>query len=522
MATSLLGLLVLWGSLYQGLNWDEPWILGQARLLASHQATEPFKPLAGLLALPFARTQEPWLPMRLAAFALQGVLAWAIWRILSKDFTPPWRCLALAMLWLEPTFRERALEFRTEVPALITLCLAILIWRREWPRIPSALAGLPLAVGLGLAPKTVLWVASWFILVVLSDGKSKEFWKRTLGAAGWSASVLVLLWCGVSLWTHRHPLDLFLAAGRQNHLALSSGVLFPPQARFYLLQTLWAGWPFYGLAILGLIMGRLRSWAPQTRDFLGCCLLPWLLVPVYSGAFPYHFVGLIPPLLPAAVTGLQALMRRFGTWGLALPSTALLISSLTAATTVFYGPGLREQSDVLHLAEGYLQPGLGYVDGVGMLTVPQSAFFVTSLTAESPAAAGLLERWKQERVSLFVLDGRTELLLRGDRLDWALHHFVRVHPNLLVLGVMANGDKELHLSWRPPWEATFQFVGTPGWSWTLNGQIIPNGTELRLPPSDLQISGLGPGPGRVVLALKPQSTRPARPVVPFFLPFQRP
>lgn len=520
-AAGLLALLIAWGCFTQGLNWDEPWILGQARLLANRQPTEPFKPLAGLLALPFAWMDEPWMAMRLAALGLQAILGWVVWRLLAKDVDASWRWMALAMLWLEPTFRERALEFRTEIPSLITIGVAILLWRREWPRVPALYACLPMAVGLGLAPKSVLWLASWCLLVAIRDGRSKAFWKQASLTIGLTAAGLLLLWSGVAWWTHRHPLQLLLASGQQNHLALSRGSLFPTQARLYLLQTLWSGWPFYALAFLGLILGQMRRWSSIKLDLIGSSALPWLTVPVYAGAFPYHFVGLIPPLLPAVVKGLQTLLRKFGTWGIALPLAALATVALVAALPVFSGPELKDQIAVLRLARGYLQPGLGYVDGVGMLPVPQSAFFVTSLTADSDEASRLVARWEAERVSLFILNGRAEQLLIAERLEWVRHRFVQVHPNLLVLGTVATGEGAIDWTWQPPWAASFRFAGTAGWTWTLNGRPITNGQEISLLPAQARITGSGPGRGQAALALSAPRVDSTQSTVPFFLPFQR-
>lgn len=521
-ATGLLALLVAWSCFHQGLNWDEPWILGQARLLASRQPTEPFKPFAGLLALPFAWMDEPWVAMRLAALGLQVLLGWVIWRLLAEEVEASWRWLALAMLWLEPTFRERALELRTEIPSLIAIGVAILLWRREWPRVPALYACVPLALGLALAPKAVLWLVSWFLLVAIKEGRTKAFWKQASLALALTVAGFVLLWSGVAIWTHRHPLELFFASGQQNHSALSRGTLFPPVARFYLLQTLWSGWPFYGLAVLGLILGRMRNWSTRLQDLQSSSVLPWLLVPTYAGAFPYHFVGLIPPLLPAVVTGLRFIFRRFGAWGAILPIAALATAALVAALPVLSGPELKDQIAVLRLAKGYLEPGFGYVDGVGMLPVPQSAFFVTSLTADSEEASRLVKRWEDERVSLLILNGRTEQLLRGERLEWVSNRFIRVHPNLLVLGTLASGERDVRVTWRPPWPSTFRFSGTTGWTWTLNGNPISSGQEIRLPPTEARITGTGPGRGQAVLALSTSPSISAHPVVPFFLPFQRP
>jgi len=522
LAISFLALGIAWTCLHQGLNWDEPWILDQARRLANRQPTEPFKPLAGLLALPFVSMEEPWIAMRLVALGLQGLLGWVIWRLLAREFDPSWRWLALTMLWLEPTFRERALELRTEIPSLIAICIAILVWRREWPRIPDWCTCLPMALGLGLAPKAVLWLGSWFLLAVLRDWKSKPFWKQATLTMGYTIAGIILLWCGVAFWTHRQPFELFLASGQQNQAALTSGSLFPPQSRFYLLQTLSAGWPFYLLVVLGLSLGRMRSWSIRSRDLLGSSVLPWLLVPVYAGAFPYHFAGLIPPLIPAVMKGLQALLRRFGTWGFTLPIASYATVALIASLPVLSGPELQEQVSVLRLAKGYLQPGLGYVDGVGMLSAPQSAFFVTSQTVGSMEASQLVNRWEKERVSLFILNGRAEQLLSSKRLEWVQHRFVQVHPNLLVLGSLATGEGTLAMTWRPPWAATFRFTGTPSWTWTLNGQPIFNGQEVSLPATEAHISGSGQGRGQAVLALSGSKTTFAEPVVPFFLPFQRP
>ena len=521
-AAFVFAILVGWGCFHQGLNWDEPWILNQARLLANRQATEPFKPLAGLLAMPFVHMEEPWMAMRLTALLLQAALAWVLWRLLAKDFERTWRWLAIALLWLEPTFRERALEMRTDIPALITVGIAILIWRNEWPRIHPEYTCLPLMIGLGLAPKTVLWIVSWVSLIAIRDWGSGSFWKQVLITFGMTAVGFILLWSGVALWTHRHPLELFLASGQQNHQALSREVWFPPQAWFYLLQTLRSGWPYYALVSIGLALGRVNTWSLRTQDLVGSSVVPWLLVPVYAGAFPYHFVGLIPPLLPAAVRGLQVLARRFGHFGIILPLVACVLAALVALSPVCSGPGLQEQVEVLRLAKGYLQPGQGYVDGVGMLPRPQSAFFVTGLTANSNAASRLVERWEHERVSVFILNGRTEQLLRAERLDWVQRHFVQVHPNLLVLGKVVTGEKELSFTWCPPWEATFMFSGTAGWTWTLNGHEIRSGTEVRLTAAGARILGSGPGHGQAVLALAPPRRVFAPPIVPYFLPFQRP
>lgn len=519
-AGAALLILLLYMCFHQGLNWDEPWILDQARLLASRQPTEPFKPLAGLLALPFVHMDEPWVAMRFEALAWQAALGWIAWRMLPAELGRGWRWLTLALLWLEPTFREYALELRTEIPTLVAVGIAILIWRGAWPRLPKVFAAVPLAGALGIAPKSVLWIASWLLVVIVTEGRSRETWKR-LAAIFTLASVLFLcLWAAAAFWTHRHLADLLLASNRQNQQALSGTGWFPPQARYYLLQTLRLGWPYYSLAILGLVAGRRRPVPAHVRDWMGAALLPWLLVPVYAGAFPYHFVGLIPPLVPWVARGFQSLTRWFGSRGFALALAASALAAVLAAVPVLSGPSLLNQCEVLRLARGYLQPGQGYVDGVGMLPTPQSAFFVTSLTADSPAAHQLTNRWEEERVSLFILDGRTEQLLREGRLAWARRYFVQVHPNLLVLGTAATGEGELVHDWQLPWKALLRLSASKDWSWSLNGSQVKDGEDLELPPGDILLKGTGPGQGQAFLFLKPPP-KSAPAAIPFFLPFQR-
>ncbi|MBK8726074.1 MAG: hypothetical protein IPL96_08435 [Holophagaceae bacterium] len=502
--------------------------MAQARALAAGRATDPFKPLAGLLALPLTLSRDPWLAGRLLFLGLQCGLGWAIWQILPRTWDRGWKAAGLALLWLEPTFRERILEMRTDGVAALLVVLATLAWHAAGRR--SARLGVALAwgVALAVAPKTFLWGLPWGVLALLLPRAEAEPAKRRWADAAWAALgaavVFVLIWQAGALCTGRTLVGLLAASRAQNAGALGVGGLFPPLATFYLGQVLLYGLPFYGLVLLGLTTRKgFAALSPASRHWVCTGLAVWLVAPCYPGSFPYHFVGLIPPLLPLALLGLRRLAGWFGAKGVVTAMAFSLVFAAWALAGVLEGPDRASQVRLLRYAEGFLSPGLGYVDGVGALSKPQSAFFVTATALGSPDVARLRERWGTEQVSLFLLDGRAEQLMAEERLEWIKARCVQVHPNLVVLGTLAQGELQLNHTWEVPWSATFRFRGTPSWSWTLNGRAIKPGDDVLLAPGPLDLTGTGPGKGGAVVSLSPGPEAAPAPhgLRPFFLPFQR-
>lgn len=512
---------LFWLSLTQGLNWDEPWLVTQARLFAWRQPTEAFKPLAGVLALPVIGIEHPWLVLRMMFVGWQLLLAWVVWRLLPTEGGWLWRCMGVALLWIEPTFRERALEARTEVPAILAIGVAILIWHRRLGKIPRWVAGSFLAFAAGIAPKSVFWILPWIGFAAWKAlGEDRQARVDLLRCLGILVVGFLALWGAGAVWTQRGLVGAIHGLVLENHQALSGAGVFPAHSRAYLLQVLWIGWPFYVLALVGLASGAFRRLGPMQLHWLWCGILPWVSVPIYSGAFPYHFVGLVFSLLPLASIGLWQLHRSFGLRYSGAAFLICLIAELIATAPVLSGPRLGEQAAIAKFAQTALPKQAGYLDGVGMLYRSQSAPFLTSMTMNSPEVDQILDRWVLERMSLIVLNGRSELVLQGKRLDWVKEHFIRIHPNLLVLGTIADADQLMDTTWDLPWDAEFLFRGSTGWTWWIGTQSIKDGERVRLSRGVVHLQGRGLGIGRAMLHL-PVSGHGPQPLQPFFLPFQR-
>ena len=523
-----IALLVLLPGLTQGLNWDEFWLVAQGRALLARGDTDAYKPLAGALAVPFLGMESPWVGLRLGWLVFQGLLAVILWRMMPGRWSSQWRVLFIGLLWLEPTFRERVLEVRTDAPVLILLAFASMTWF-ESPSRPVR-TGLAIGLAMALTPRSLMWVLPWFLGAWLLDagpGKARRL--------GWTAGVAICfagaLWWMVASWTHRSVADLLRDGARIGALAAHSGrSLFSPNSLYYLWQTLRMGLPFYALAGWGLtrlVFPKDRSaWgeAPAWAHLSIMGVAVFAMTPFYDGAFPYHFIGVIPCLLPLVATGLEDLMARAGRPA-AFGAAALALGfAFIAAAPLLKGPSLKDQMSFLAYMRNYLHPGLGYVDGIGGLKQPQSAPFVTAKVAAFPENQDLGTRWDRERVSLFVLNGRSEQLFSPANITWVKPRMVQIHPNLLVLGtgVEVHGRRSYEGAWTVPWNAPFQFFGTPSWRWTVNGKIVQQGTRLELPEGKVVIQGQGEGNAAFGLVLAADGHQPpARPLYPFFMPFQR-
>ena len=86
---------------------------------------------------------------------------------------------ALVWLWLEPTFRERVLEIRTDTPILLILVACTLLWNRR--RTVNGLLAIVAMVVLGIliSPKLLFFGLPWSIGAICStpNGQRNEMFR---------------------------------------------------------------------------------------------------------------------------------------------------------------------------------------------------------------------------------------------------------------------------------------------------------------------------------------------------------
>lgn len=528
---------VVWLAFRQGLNWDEGWLMARAQDLLRGLPLDPFKPFSGFILAPLVHLGGGWYAARACFVGVQAAIAVALYVLMPQDWTFRRRLLALGLLWLEPTFRERVLELRTDGLVLLLMVVATLAWTR--------LAYRPLARGLGVAGcwglglllsfKTGLFWGGW-LLAMLGLGHA---WRKPrswveLGGSSALALALVALVLGI--------------AGRSYgiaHLGLQASSRTPGLAQalkanngwvsstwlFYFRQTVLLGLPYWGLAFLGLGL-RLAGKRQEPGPWGAWETAGWLFLAVtvfYFGAFPYHFVGIIPAVLPSVMGGLDWLRERMPRFRSRLGGAALALAALfscLAARPILDGPGLAGQGAVLHYAAAFLTPGRGFVDGVGMLSpAPQAAPFATGALMQSGGAEGLWRRWEAEHAAVFIGNGRTEMLFTQGNAAWLAAHTLLVHPQIAVVGMTTrSATGSVHAVWNVPWADEYCLAGTPGWTWRVQGAPILSGSRVRLLAGPVTLTGNGPGEGMVSLLLAPVAgPLPSLPPVvqPFFLPFQR-
>lgn len=517
-------------SLWQGATWDEPWLFQRAHALLLGQPLDPFKPLAGLMLLPVVMLKGEYLGGRILFLFVQGLLGFGLWRLLPKKWPASLRMLAAVGLWLEPTFRERVLELRTDTLALAILLLAthVLGTRPLWLSKSTTWVWASLLVlGLALSPKLAIWGVPWIPAALLASAPElprKQVWQRLarlgLAMAAISSLGLIIVAC-------LHPVAIrgVLAA---TATPFASGVtFFPPAVRQYLPQVLCTGWPFWVLALMGLpgIPTALRA-----RDIREALLLHWeltgwaafLATLWYPGAFPYHFVGVAAGLWPSALRGVENVRRWWGVRGTVIVGALSVGTLLFALGPVLRGPSLFQQVALMNTAHAFLGPGRSYVDGVGWYPEPQAAPFVTAQGVSAGIGRSLWREWEKDGLALLVLNGRSEQLLDKANTDWLQQNMVKIHPQLLVPGKVVRGGGQA-VVWQVRVPGRYRCETARALAWSLDGIEMPRGDiglELQAGLHHVCVAG---GPDAVLacyLAPRGSDTVPSA-FSPFFLPFQR-
>jgi len=528
---------VVWLSFRQGLTWDESWLMVRAQDLVGGMPPDPFKPFAGFVLAPLVKLGGGWYSARAFFLGIQGLIAVGLFRLMPSAWSTRHRLLALALLWLEPTFRERVLELRTDGLVLLLMVLATLAWT-QWSHRPGARAlGAAGCWGLGLALsfKTALFWAAWLLAMLWADrgGRKLRTWV-SLAASCALAAALVALGMVIFGWSYGiQHIGKAVANGtpgialalKENHGWVSATWIR------YFPQIVLLGLPFWGLAFLGLGL-RLAGMRREPGAWGAWETAGWLALIAslfYFGAFPYHFVCIFPAVLPSVMGGLDWLKERLPSLRAKIGPAALVSAGLfsgLAAWPILAGAGIGDQLAILRYADSFLTPGRSFVDGVGMLDpAPHAAPFATGALQQSGGAEGLWRRWEAEHAAVFLGNGRTEMLLTRSNAAWMRANTTLVHPQIAVVGVSAlSASGTVETVWKAPWADEFLFLGTPEWTWTLQGLPIQSGSRIHLPAGPVALAGKGPGTGMVSLFLAPKPGPPGTspPIAkPFFLPFQR-
>ncbi|MBS1767682.1 MAG: hypothetical protein JST05_09815 [Acidobacteria bacterium] len=467
--------------------------------------------------------------MRALFLMVQAWVAWGLWAVMPARWGNRTKALALLFLWFEPTFRERSLEIRTDLPMVALVLTATWAWaaagRGPRARLLPWAAWLCMSLAACLTPKTLLWALPWCLAAAAQRASVRERLRALWILAGLGAA-LAMAFLFVAWWTHRTPSGIFTEAMSQSGTAaMGSHHLFGHDTIYYLKQTFMLGAPFWVMAIWGLgawSRGKVEikdAWAHVLWTGIGAFLLSLF----YASGFPYHWMAVAPFLLPAAAAGVEYLVQRFGpsaaqAWGV------LVIAFLAVALLpVLAGPWRSQQEALWRCLEAYVGRDRGYVDGVGGLGRPQLAPFVTTMTIVAGGAEGLDRRWEAERLSGALLDEQGSLLLDEHNLGWMKSHLVLIQPQIAVLGTEGSHESRLDTAWHCPWPERFVFHGDASWSWTVAGEAIRDGQPFSVVKAGaIAIHGEGPGTGSYRITLRPyRDPGNPRELDLFFLPFQR-
>ena len=531
------GTWVVWLSFRQGLTWDEPWLMDRGQALVLGQPLESFKLCSGFVLAPLVKLGGSWCAARALFLGVQLLCAGCLFLLMPRTWLSQRRWLALGLLWLEPTFRERILELRTDGLVLLLMLLATLAWSRLEAR--PWLRGWSISwcwgLGLLLSFKTALFWGAWLLAMLCLDRgwRRGRTWLTLLGHGMLTAALLALGLTLVGRWFQVEHIGAKVAQGtptlsaalRENH-GLISGVW-----KSYIGQIVLIGLPYWSLASLGLGL-RLAGQRQEPGIWGALEATGWVALAMsafYFGAFPYHYVCIIPGLLPSVLGGLAWLEQRLPSKRARLLQgtlAAAVLFSLLGAWPLLGAASLSEQTALTAFASTFVLPGRSYVDGVGILSPkPKAAPFATGILMQSGQAEGLWRRWEAEHAAVFIANGRTEMLFTPSNAAWVEAHVAAVHPQVGVVGVTANSSTgSLSRVWDVPWPDEFLFQGTAGWAWRLQGAPILHGQRVHLATGPISLSGSGPGSGAFLLVLTPGAGAwPNAPAIapPFFLPFQR-
>ncbi len=528
---------IVYLSLTQGLTWDEPWLMGRSWDLLSGKPLDPFKPFSGLVLAPVVKLEGSWLFGRTLFITVQVCIGVVLFRLMPEKWSCGRRILGLVLLWMEPTFRERVLEMRTDGLVLLLMLLATLAWLRmmERPILRGIIISLCWALGILLSFKTILFWFVWLIgiLWVNRGWHTPRTWLN-IGGHAFLTTIMVVITVGLAGWV-LHVVDFgakIVQGTPSMSLALSENQGWISSTwKFYFQQVTMLGLPFWGLAFLGLFlrMARVR----QEQGVWGIWeVVGWMALTssaFYFGAFPYHFVCIIPGVLPSVMGGLKWLEEAFPSAQVPIMRGLIVGSalfSLLGALPVLRAPTIGAQVELMNYASAWVGPGRSYVDGVGMLSpAPHAAPFATGAFMQSGAADGMWRRWEAEHASVFVRNGRTEMLLNKGNAEWLGNHVTLIHPQVGVVGVSSKSiGGTLEMTWAVPWDDKYILKGIPGWQWRIGGEPIQDGQPFSLSKGKITLQGKGPGPGTILLVLAPSRGRiPTTPPMaqPFYIPFQR-
>jgi hypothetical protein len=522
----LLGVIIL--SLWQGVTWDEPWLYQRALRMREGFAPDPFKPLSGLLLLPLVILKGEYLGGRVLYLGVQVLLGCALWTLLPRAWPARNRALAVAFLWLEPTFRERVLEMRTDpislaLLLLVTYALATRTFRLQRPGV--WLYAALLLLGLGLSPKLSMWLLPWIpaALLVVKPGPARAHMVRQLGRLGAAAGVLTLLVLGGILALEPGALRPIYTA---TTAPFAWGIGFLPRAvRIYAPLVFCKGWPFWLLAFLGL--GGLPA-AIRRRDPCEAPLLQWelagwgaLMVTLwYQGAYVYHFMAVAAGVWPSCLRSLRWIHAR---WGFRADASLGLIfvgAGCFALLPVLEGPSLFEQRNFMECLRPYTRTGAPYADGVGWFRGDQAMPYIINANMENPGE-GLWRDWDERGLALLVLNTRSDAFMTLENVIWLNNNMFRIHPQVLIPGTTVHGGDGGTVRWKVKVPGAYRFRSIHAKGVRVDGS--------RLAPGD-QVLALGPGAHAIDLEGGPEATlsfwlEPAGPfqsppvVDPFFLSF---
>lgn len=380
---------------------------------------KPYKTVLGYyLQLPaLLLTDDSWRGYLLLRAQLTAINALAMLLaafMLARHFRREAVCFALLMLVTMSTFVERAFEIRVDM--LTAWCgvfsLLLLLDRRFF------FAGVVCALSFFVSQKGAYYIvssnvalAAWLMF--------KRDRAALLGALSFNGAMLAILFAYLAGWSMFSPSESVVGTTFKAYRIISFGEVYEYLGQYW-RQTLWRNPFFYAVAavhllqcvywhIQGLIQDHESLLAPYA--FALCALCLW-----HNQPWPYFFLLLIPTLFVVHASFFHRLIPVLGGGQqfVLLLFLAMALIPLIGRFDVTFNRYNDHQRHVLEVAESFLEPGDGYVDGVDLLYRQRQA--VKTLRWLDRRNLMRLGRQDESELLRIVAEAPIKLLIHNSRL----------------------------------------------------------------------------------------------------------
>lgn len=379
---------------------------------------------------------------------------------LAKELDARARWIALALLLASPSFVNKAVEYRVDVPGNLGYVAAVWLIGRRHDRAAwiafGALMSAAVLSNMRLAPLVVATAAvAMFWREHRWRFQPQALW-MALGVVAVAAVFVVGIYATGAMpqfldGIFRYNVD----PGREALKVATFGVTW--------LAPVWsldaAGIAFWLLGLAGLVIAA-RGWrSPGPMQFVAVLfVLSMLAVRVLEVHYEYHFQNpylLLLPLVAAGVARMRELWRTLAV-GVAAVAVVVNVASLLPA----FGREMDYQDTIMTEADRLTRPGEKVFDGVGyaLRRPPAYRYWFLPTGLRMMAAEKLVEPYGLEQMAAdppaaIIFDFRVfrwfEIEPRLAR--YAVGHYVPMYRNLWVPGMTALvGPQPTRVGWIAP------------------------------------------------------------------------